>query len=293
MDVVDGLIELIVGPLSYPFMIRGFAAVVMVGIVCATVGTYVVLRGMAFFGDALAHAILPGVAVGYLVSGGARGPVFWWGLATAVLTAIGIGAVGRGAQVKEDTAIGILFAGMFALGIVLISTARSYAVDLAHFLFGDVLGVSRGDLWLTGILGGVILLTILALYKEFLVLSFDPVLAVTLRLPSILLHYLLLVLIALAIVVSLQTVGVALMVAMLVTPAATAYLLTHRLAVMMALAAFIGALSGAVGLYLSYHVSVASGAAIVLVCTAFFLLALLFSPRRGLVWGWVRRKATT
>jgi ABC-type Mn2+/Zn2+ transport system permease subunit len=286
---MGGLIDLVVAPMSYPFMIRGLVAVVMVGIVCATVGTYVVLRGMAFFGDALAHAILPGVAVGYLVSGGARGPVFWWGLGTAVLTAIGIGAVGKGAQVKQDAAIGIIFAGMFALGIALISTVRSYAVDLAHFLFGDVLGVSQGDLWLTGILGGVVLLTILVLYKEFLVLSFDPVLAVTLRLPSTLLHYLLLVLIAIAIVVSLQTVGVALMVAMLVTPAATAYLLTHRLPIMMALAALVGALSGIVGLYLSYYVSVASGAAIVLVCTAFFLLALLLAPKRGLVWARVQR----
>jgi ABC-type Mn2+/Zn2+ transport system permease subunit len=286
---MGSLIDLVVAPMSYPFMIRGLVAVVMVGIVCATVGTYVVLRGMAFFGDALAHAILPGVAVGYLVSGGARGPVFWWGLGTAVLTAIGIGAVGKGAQVKQDAAIGIIFAGMFALGIALISTVRSYAVDLAHFLFGDVLGVSQGDLWLTGILGGVVLLTILVLYKEFLVLSFDPVLAVTLRLPSTLLHYLLLVLIAIAIVVSLQTVGVALMVAMLVTPAATAYLLTHRLSIMMALAALVGALSGIVGLYLSYYVSVASGAAIVLVCTAFFLLALLLAPKRGLVWARAQR----
>ncbi len=286
---MEGLIGLIVDPMGYPFMVRGLLAVVMVGIVCATVGTYVILRGMAFFGDALAHAILPGVAVGYLVSGGARGPVFWWGLGTAVLTAIGIGVIGKGAQIKEDTAIGIIFSGMFALGIALISSARSYAVDLAHFLFGDVLGVSQADLWLTGVLGGVVLLTILALYKEFLVLSFDPVLAVTLRLPSSLLHYLLLILIALTIVVSLQTVGVALMVAMLVTPAATAYLLTRRLPTMMALSALIGALSGIVGLYLSYYVSVASGAAIVLVCTAFFLLTLLFSPQRGLVWVWGRR----
>ena len=284
-----GVSDVIAGPLSYPFMVRGLVASVMVGIVCATVGTYVVLRGMAFFGDALAHAILPGVAVGYLVSGGARGPVFWWALGTGVLTAIWIGAVGKGAQIKEDAAIGIIFAGMFALGIALISTMRSYAVDLAHFLFGDVLGVSNGDLWLTGVLGGIILLTILALYKEFLVLSFDPVLAVTLRLPFTLLRYLLLVLIALTIVVSLQTVGVALMVAMLVTPAATAYLLTRRLPAMMGLAALIGALSGVVGLYLSYYVRVASGAAIVLVCTAFFLIVLLLSPRRGLVWGWLRR----
>ena len=283
------LVQLIIGPMRYPFMLRGLLAVVMVGIVCATVGTYVVLRGMAFFGDALAHAILPGVAVGYLVNQGARTPVFWWGLGTAVLTAIGIGAIGKGARVKEDTAIGIIFAGMFALGIALISTVRSYAVDLAHFLFGDVLGVSAGDLWLTGILGGIVLLTILAFYKEFLVLSFDPVLAVTLRLPSGLLHYLLLVMIALAIVVSLQTVGVALMVAMLVTPAATAYLLTRRLSTMMALAAVNGAVSGVVGLYLSFYVSIASGAAIVLVCTALFLLVLLFSPQKGLVWGWFQR----
>jgi ABC-type Mn2+/Zn2+ transport system permease subunit len=282
--------EWILAPMSYAFMVRGLVAVVMVGIVCAIIGTYVVLRGMAFFGDALAHSILPGVAVGYLISGGARGAVFWWGLGTAVLTALGIGAVGRSAHLKEDTAIGILFAGMFALGIALISTARSYAVDLAHFLFGDVLGVSQGDLWLTGLVGGAVLFTVLALYKEFLVLSFDPILAMTLRLPSGLLNYLLLVLIALTIVVSLQTVGVALMVAMLVTPAATAYLLTRRLPAMMAVAAAIGALSGIVGLYLSYHVSVASGAAIVLVCTACFLVALLFAPRRGLVWSWVGRQ---
>jgi ABC-type Mn2+/Zn2+ transport system permease subunit len=289
---MGGLIDYFVAPLSHPFMTRGLLATTMVGVVCATVGTYVVLRGMAFFGDALAHAILPGVAVGYLASGGAREPIFWWGVGTAVLAAIGIGAVGKGARVKEDTAIGIIFAGMFALGIALISTVRSYAVDLAHFLFGDVLGVSQGDLWLTGVVGGIVVLTVLALYKEFLILSFDPTLAVTLRLPSTLLHYLLLVLIALAIVVSLQTVGVALMVAMLVTPAATAYLLTRRLPAMMALAAFFGALSGVVGLYLSYHVSVASGAAIVLVCTALFFLALLFSPRRGLVWALLRRHSS-
>ena len=287
---MNGLLDFVVGPMSYPFMLRGLLAVVMVGIVCATVGTYVVLRGMAFFGDALAHAILPGVAVGYLVSDGAQGALFWWGLGTAIVTAIGIGAVRKGAQVKEDTAIGIIFAGMFALGIALISTTRSYAVDLAHFLFGDVLGVSPGDLWLTGIFGGLVLITIAAFYKEFLVISFDPILAATLRLPSGLLHYLLLVLIAVAIVVSLQTVGVALMVAMLVTPAATAYLLTRRLLPMMILAAFIGALSGVMGLYLSYYASVASGAAIVLVCTAFFLLALLLAPQRGLVRVWMRNR---
>ncbi len=278
------LVGWLLDPLAYPFMIRGMAAAVIVGIVCALVGTYVVLRGMAFFGDALAHTILPGVAVGYLIGGGARGPLFWWGLLTAVLAALGIGAVSKGAQLKEDTAIGIIFAGMFALGIALISTVRSYAVDLAHFLFGDVLAVSRGDLYVIGILGGIVVLTIVALYKEFMVLSFDPILAATLRIPDRFLYYLLLVLIAVAIVISLQTVGVALMMAMLVTPAATAYLLTRRLPTMMALAAFIGAVSGVAGLYLSFYISVASGAAIVLVCTVLFVIAFLFAPRRGWLW---------
>jgi len=275
--------DLILDPLRYAFMIRGLTAAIMVGVVCAVVGTYVVLRGMAFFGDALAHAILPGVAVGYLVGGAATASLFWWALLAAVLSAFGIGAISRTTAVKEDTAIGIIFAGMFALGIALISTVRNYTVDLAHFLFGDVLGVRSADLWLTGIFGGLVLLAVFLFYKEFLVISFDPVLAATLRLPARLLDYLLMVLIAVVIVVSLQTVGVALMVAMLVTPAATAYLLTRRLPVMMILAALIGALSGIVGLYISYYVSVASGAAIVLVCTFFFLLAVLFAPGRGLL----------
>lgn len=275
MKEKDPIIEIILAPLNYPFMVRGLIAALMVGIVSATVGTYVVLRGMAFFGDALAHAILPGIAIGYLVGGGARGPLFWWALLTGILTSMGIGAVAKGAKVKEDTAIGIIFAGMFALGIALISTSGSYTVDLTHFLFGNVLGVSTGDLWRTGTFAGLIILAILLFYKEFLVLSFDPVLASTLRLPARFFEYLLLVLIATAIVVSLQTVGVALMVAMLITPAATAYLLTHRLPTMMLLAATIGSISGVVGLYVSYYLNVASGPVIVLMTTALFLVAWL------------------
>jgi ABC-type Mn2+/Zn2+ transport system permease subunit len=271
-------------------MIRGLIAVIIVGVVCAIVGTYVVLRGMAFFGDALAHAILPGVAVGYLVGGGARGPLFWWAMLTAVLASFGIGALSKGRQLKEDTAIGVIFAGMFALGIALISTASSYTVDLTHFLFGDVLGVSRTDLLLTAIFGGFVVVAVFAFYKEFMVLSFDPVLAATMRLPAGLLHYLLLVLIAVTIVVSLQTVGIALMVAMLVTPAATAYLLTRRLPTMMLTGAAIGALSAISGLYLSFYANIASGAAIVLVCTTFFIMAFLFAPSKGVVWSYLRNR---
>jgi ABC-type Mn2+/Zn2+ transport system permease subunit len=277
------MLDFLLQPLQYPFMLRGMVAAILVGIVCAVLGTYIVLRGMAFFGDALAHSILPGIAIGYLVNGGARSPLFWWALVTAIFSSLGIGAISRSARVKEDTAIGILFAGMFALGIALISSVRSYTVDLTHFLFGDVLGVGTKDLILTAIFGGLVLLAVFLFYKEFMVLSFDPVLASTLRLPVRLLESLLLVLIAVAIVVSLQTVGVALMVAMLVTPAASAYLLTRRLPVMMVFAAGIASLAGVVGLYLSYYLNLASGAAIVLTCTVFFVVVWLVQTllRRG------------
>ena len=263
-------------PLQYEFMQRGMIAAVLVGIVCAVVGTYVVLRGMAFFGDALAHTILPGIALGYLFSGGARDVLFWWALGTAIVAALGIGAISKNSQIKEDTSIGIIFAGMFALGIALISTVRSYAVDLSHFLFGDVLSVSTQSLWLILIFGGVVLLFVFAFYKEFMTLSFDPILAATLRLPVGLLNNLLLALIAVTVAVSLQTVGVALMVAMLVTPAATAYLLTHRLSTMMALAAVFASLAGVIGLYLSFYLSIASGAAIVLTATLLFFIVFVW-----------------
>ncbi|HDR04466.1 MAG TPA: metal ABC transporter permease [Candidatus Marinimicrobia bacterium] len=272
--------EFFLEPFQYAFMQRGLIAAVMVGIVCATVGVYVVLRGMAFFGNALAHTILPGVAAGYLVSGTSGTALFWWALVTAILSSFGISAMTQSGRMREDTAIGIIFAGMFALGIALISSVRSYSTDLTHFLFGNVLGVSAGDLWLTAIFGLVILLVIFLFYKEFMVLSFDPVLAKTLRLPTRFLNHLLLVLIALAIVVSLQTVGVALMVAMLVTPAATAQLVTQRLWKMMLISAAIAVLSGVLGLFISFYVSIASGAAIVLIATLIFILTLGFQRLR-------------
>lgn len=267
------LLEWLLAPLQYSFMLRGLAAAVLTGVVCAVVGTYVVLRGMAFFGDALAHTILPGVAIGYLVSGGAREPLFWWALGTSVAASLGIGAISRSGRFKEDTAIGIIFAGMFALGIAIISTVRSYAVDLSHFLFGDVLGVSMQSLAWMGMFGLGVLLVIAAFYKEFLVISFDPVLAQTLRLPVTVLNNLMLVLIAVTVAVAMQTVGVALMVAMLVTPAATASLLTRRLLPMMTISATLAALAGGIGLYVSYYLGIASGAAIVLTATLFFVLA--------------------
>lgn len=263
-------------PFGYDFMLRGALASVTVGIVCAVIGCYVVLRSMAFLGDALAHAVLPGVAVAYLV--GAN--LTLGAMLAAVVVALGISFLSRRETVKEDTAIGILFTAALAVGIALISTVRTYAVDLSHILFGNVLGVSLGDLILTGLMGVVILAVVALAYKPFLVVSFDPVLAATLRLPVGFFRTLLLVLLAVTIVISMQTVGVTLVAALLVTPGATASLLTRRLSSMMVVAGLVGAVSSLVGLFASFYLNVASGAAIVLAATAFFVLAYLFAPRR-------------
>ncbi len=263
-------------PLTYEFMQRGLLASIIVGVLCAVMGTYVVLRGMAFLGDAMAHAILPGVAIAYIL----RGDLLVGAGIAAVVVALSIGFFSKQGTIREDTAIGILFAAALSLGVALISSMQTYAVDLSHILFGDVLGVSPSDLWLIGGLSLAILLTVGLFYKQFLVISFDPVLAATLRLPAELLRNLMLILLALTVVVSLQTVGVGLAAAMLVTPAATAYLLTRRLWPMMLVSAAIGALSSVIGLYVSYYWNIVSGSAIVLTATAFFLLAFLWKRVR-------------
>lgn len=267
-------------PLQYGFIQRALLAALIVGVVCATLGTYVVLRGMAFLGDAMAHTILPGVVGAFLLGW----PLAVGALVFGVLTAVGIGFLTQRQAIKEDTAIGVIFAGFFALGVAMLSARGNYSIDLAHFLFGNLLGVSANDVWITAVLGVVVLLVIVLFYKELLVVSFDPVLAATLRLPTTFLRYLLLILMAITIVVALQVVGIALMLAMLVTPPATASLLTRRLPSMMALSAAIGAFSGVAGLYASYYLNIASGPAVVLVATAVFLLVFLFAPQRGLVW---------
>lgn len=274
------MFDWLITPLSYTFMQRGLLASLIVGIVCAVIGCYVVLRGMAFLGDALAHAILPGIAIAYLL----QGNLTIGALAAAVAVALLIGLFSRQGTIREDTAIGILFAAALSLGVALISSIRTYAVDLSHILFGNVLGVSPSDVWLAGGLGATVLVTVILLYKPFLVISFDPVLAATLRWRTELLRNILLILLALTIVVSLQTVGVGLVAAMLVTPAATAYLLTRRLPRMMLISAIIGAFSSLAGLYISYYANIVSGSAVVLVATACFLLAFLFAPRRGIIW---------
>jgi ABC-type Mn2+/Zn2+ transport system permease subunit len=282
--VIDWLTE----PFTLQFMQRALAASLIVGVVCSVLGCFVVLRSMAFLGDALAHAILPGIAVAYLLGVNLMAGA----LVAALVVAFGIGLFSREGTIREDTAIGILFAAALSLGVLLISTVRTYATDLTHILFGNVLGVTGADLWLTGGLAALVLVVLLVLYKEFVLAAFDPVLAHTLGRRPELMRSLMLVLLALTIVVSLQTVGVGLVAAMLVTPAATASLLTRRLPAMMAVSATVGALSSVVGLYLSYYLDVASGAAIVLTATALFVAAFLVAPRRGLVWRRRGRRAT-
>lgn len=262
-------------PLGYAFFVRALLASSMVGLVCAVVGTYMVLRGLAFMGDALSHAAFPGVVAAYLL----KGPFYLGAAIAAISTALAIGWISRRGNLRGDTAIGVLFAGMFALGIFLFSTIRNYVGDLFGFLFGEVLGISQGDLIGLVVLGVIVIAIVAIFWKEFLYATFDPLGAGAAGLKVVRLEYLFLVLIALTIVVSLQAVGIILVVAMLVTPAATAQLLTQRFGGLMVVAVLIGVISPIVGLYLSYWANSASGATIVLVQTALFLLALVAGPR--------------
>lgn len=264
------MVEFLVAPFEFGFMQRALVGGVLVAAICALVGTYVVLRGLAFVGDALAHAAFPGVVIAYLL----KGNIYLGATVFAVATALGIGLVSRRSRVSYDTAIGIMFAGAFALGVLLMSTIQGYTVDLFGFLFGNVLGISRRDLLMAGLLGALVVLTVVLLYKELLLLSFDPTVAEAMGYPVQALNYLLLGLIALTIVISIQAVGIILVVALLVTPSATAYLLTERFFRMMLLGILLAVLAAVIGLYLSYYLNVASGAAIVLVSTCLFFLVL-------------------
>lgn len=273
------MISWLTEPFALGFMQRALAASVIVGVVCAVIGCYIVLWSMAFLGDALAHAILPGVAVAYLV--GAN--LLAGALVAGLIVAVGISFLSRSATIREDTAIGIFFAAALALGVVLISTMDTYAVDLTHVLFGNVLGVTGTDLAISGALAVGVLVAISLLYRQLLVLSFDPVLGRTLGLRTHALRTGFFLLLAVTIVLSLQTVGVALVAAMLVTPPAAAYLVTRRLPAMMVVSALIGVASAIIGLYVSYYVNVASGGAMVLVATTFFVVVFLFAPGRGVL----------
>ncbi|WP_145024968.1 metal ABC transporter permease [Paenibacillus sp. Y412MC10] len=271
--------EFLSGILEYGFLQKALLTSVMVGMICGIIGCFIILRGMALMGDAISHAVLPGVALSYML-----GINFFFGaVVTGVLTALGIGYVSQNSRIKNDSAIGIVFTSFFAIGIILITFAKS-STDLYHILFGNVLAVRASDMWITLIIGIVIAAVVYLFYKELLVSSFDPVMSAAYGLPGRLIHYLLMTLLTLVTVASLQTVGIILVVAMLITPASTAYLLTNRLWVMIYLAAGFGALSAVVGLYFSVKYNLASGAAIVLASAVWFMLALAFSPKQGVLW---------
>ncbi len=271
-------LDAVLDPLAFPFFVRALAASALVGLVCAVVGSYMVLRGLAFMGDALSHSAFPGVVAAYLLNG----PFYVGAAIAAVATALAIGWVTRRGQLRGDTAIGVLFAGMFAAGVFLFSLIPNYVGDLFGFLFGEVLGIGVSDLVALTLLSVVVLGVVAIFWKEFLYSTFDPLGAEAAGLPVVRLEYLFLALIALTIVISLQAVGIILVVAMLVTPAATAQLVSRSFGRLVAIAMAIGVTCPVIGLYASYWLNSATGATIVLVETAAFVVALVFSRRPSL-----------
>ncbi|MCH1625432.1 metal ABC transporter permease [Ferdinandcohnia quinoae] len=271
--------------IQYGFLQKALLTSIMVGIICGVIGCFIILRGMALMGDAISHAVLPGVAISYML-----GINFFFGAVfTGLLTAIGIGFVTQHSRIKHDTSIGIVFTAAFASGIIIITMLKS-STDLYHILFGNVLAVRLSDMWITLGTGIIVLTAVNLFFKELLVTSFDSTMAAAYGLPTRFIHYFLMTLLTMVTVASLQTVGIVLVVAMLITPAAAAYLLTERLWVMVFLAAGIGVISSITGLYFSFTYNLASGAAIVLAATAIFILVFLFSPRHGLIWKTVKAK---
>ncbi|MFM8404003.1 MAG: metal ABC transporter permease [Candidatus Limnocylindrus sp.] len=270
-------IDLFLEPLGYDFFVRALVASALVGVACAVVGSFVVLKGMSFIGDAVSHAAFPGIVIAYMLGL----PIIIGGAVAAIGTALGIGTLTRRSGLRADSIIGVLFAGMFALGVALFSSIPNYVGDLFAFLFGDVLGISVSDMIALSVLVIALLLVIRALWKELLFATFDPLGAGAAGLPVRRLDDLLLILIAVTIVISLQAVGIVLVVAMITTPAATAQLLVKRFSQMIGVAALIGVTAAVAGLYLSYALDLASGAAIVLFETTLFLIVLLVTTMRG------------
>lgn len=290
MDIIN---QYILEPVKYEFIQRALIASITIGISCGLIGTYIMLRRMSLIGDALAHAVLPGVVISFIIAGKSEITLFIGAVAAGIVTVLLIGFVNRNSRIKEDTSIGIIFTGAFALGILLVSQLKQVHIDLSSYLFGDVLGVSAGDLVLSAVIMLIIVITILLFYKQLLVTSFDPTMAVTIGISTTFIHYMLMTLLSMSIVAGLQSVGVILIIAMLITPPATAYLLSDNLKKILVISTVIGMLSSIIGLYLSYHFNFASGASIVLVAVSIFMLAFLFSPREGVITKLIRRTKTS
>ncbi|MBS0941996.1 metal ABC transporter permease [Leuconostoc mesenteroides] len=272
-------IELFIDGLTkYNFLQTALVTSILVGIMSGIIGSFIILRGMSLMGDAISHAVLPGVAVAYMLGIN----LLLGASAFGILAALLIGVVTMKSKLKNDTAIGIVFSAFFALGFILISLAES-ATNLHHILFGNVLAVSDSDLITTAIVLSIVLLFVVTFYKELLITSFDNTFAKAYGLKTQIMHYALMLVLTLVTVTALQTVGIILIVAMLITPAATAYLLTNRMSHMMIVAAIFSVISSIVGLYLSFTFNWASGPAIVLTAAIFFTLAFIFSPKQVIV----------
>ena len=269
------MLEHLLEPLQFGFMQRGLLAAVLVAAVCGILGSFVVLKGLAFIGDALAHASFGGVALAFVL--GAN--IYLGAFVFALATAFGIGAVSRRGRVSFDTAIGVLFSGTFALGILIISRVDRYTTDLFAYLFGDVLSITEGDLWTIAALGLVVLALVAAFYRQLLFAAFDPTVAAASGIPARFLEYLLLALLGVTIVTAIQAVGIIMVVALLVTPSATAYLFASRFHHMILASVAVGSFSALLGIYLSYYLDLASGAAIILVATALFFVTLALTGR--------------
>ena len=282
-------------PLTEVYFQKALIGGCAVALVSGVVGCLVVLRRMAFLGDALSHAMIAGVAGGYLVMKllfgiEAHAPAMLLGsLLAAIITVALIGLVSRVSRVKEDTVIGIMYTGVFALGVVVVSIFREYIhIDLMHFIMGDILGVADSDLWASVLVSAAVLSILILFFRHFQVASFDPIMAASTGLPVLLLDYALTGCVSLVVVSAVSMVGVILVVGLLITPAATAYLLSDRLDRMMGLAAVFGVTSVIGGLYLCVWLDSAGGGAVMLFCTLQFLVVLLLAPRYGLLARWLR-----
>ncbi|MGD1715032.1 metal ABC transporter permease [Dapis sp. BLCC M172] len=274
------MLETLLEPLQYSFMQRSLLVAVIVGIICAVVGSYLMVQRLALLGDAISHSVLPGLAIAFWI--GAN--IFIGAFIAGIISTILINLIRTRSPIKEDAAMGIVFSAFFALGITLITIIqKDNKIDLNHFLFGNILGVTVGDVRDTLISAVVVLLVVVLLYKELLFYTFDPLGAQAVGLPVNLLNLGLMMLIGLTIVASLKAVGVVLVLSLLITPASTAYLLVKRLHQVMILGVGIGILSSISGMYISYFYNLPSGPAIVLVSFGLFILAFLFSPTQGIL----------
>lgn len=261
------------------FLPKALLVSVLAAIVCGVIGSHVVLRGMTFIGDAVSHSVFPGIAVAFVL----QGSLLVGGIVAGVVTAVLIALFSQTKRLREDSVIGVFFVAAFALGIVVISLAPGYAGSLTSFLFGSITGILDETVLFSLIMALAVLLVAAAFHKELVAVSLDREYARSAGLPVLMLDVILYVLVTLAVVMSIQTIGNILVLALLVTPAAAARMLTDRLLPMMFAAATIGALSAFVGLYLSWALDVPTGGTIVLVATAVFMLAWAFGPRHGVL----------